>query len=162
LAGIGVALYVLTDLMGGLYATLAIIALLPFATLPVKVAATPTFIDLGLAAFALVYFGQWMTGARSRPRFVRAHALILMFLGFVIFCFVAGVGHGSLTTTVLRQFVELCAVLAVSLILADVLRDAATLRRVILAILILGAAQAVVGIVLVLMNPVTAERLLNS
>lgn len=162
LAGLGVALYVLTDLMGGLYITLAIVTLLPFATLPVKVAVTPTFIDLGLAAFALVYLGQWMTGVRSRPRFMRAHVLILSFIGFVIFCFVAGLGHGLLTTTVLRQFVELCAVLVVSLILADVIRDAGTLRRVILVILVLGAVQAVVGIVLVLMNSVTAERLLNT
>ncbi|MHB8628084.1 MAG: O-antigen ligase family protein [Aggregatilineales bacterium] len=162
LAGLGVALYVLTDLMGGLYVTLAIVALLPFATLPIKVAVTPTFIDLGLASFALVYLGQWMTGARSRPRFMRAHALILAFLGFVIFSFVAGLGHGLLTTSVLRQFVELCADVAVALILADVIRDAKTLRRVILAILVVGAAQAVVGIVLVLINAVTAERLLNS
>ena len=162
LAGLGVALYVLTDLMGGLYVTVAIVALLPFATLPVKVAVTPTFIDMGLAAFALVYVGQWMTGARSRPRFLRAHALILAFLGFVFFSFVAGLSHGLLTTTVLRQFVELCADMAVALILADVIRDAKTLRRVSLVILLMGAVQALVGIGLVLINSATAERLLNS
>ncbi len=162
LAGVGLALYVLSDLMGGLYITLAAVALLPFATLPLKIAVTPTFINLAMAAFVIVYLFQWMTGRRSRARFVPAQAFILLFLGFTLFSFVAGMTHGVLTTTVLRKFAEIVIDIAASLILVDVIRDAKMLRRLILIIMLLGALQAVIGLVLVVINPDTAERLLNT
>ncbi len=162
LIGAGVALYVLSDLMAGLYLTLIIAALLPFATLPVKIAVTPTLIDCAIGGFIVVYLFQWMTGKRSRPRFVTAHLLIVAFMLFALFSFVAGLGHSSLTTTILREFVELMLIMVFAIILLDVIRDVRTLRRITFAILIVGAVQAVIGIVLVLINPVTAERLLNT
>lgn len=102
LIGLAVALYVLTDLMGGLYITLAVVALLPFATLPIKIALTPSFIDMALGGFLLVYLFQWMTGQRSRPRFLLVHLLIVAFMGFVLFSFVAGLGYGVPTTNILH------------------------------------------------------------
>ena len=161
LAGVGIGVYVLADLLGGLYITLAAVALLPFATLPLKIAVTPTFINLAMAAFVLVYLFQWMTGRRTRPRFVLAHAFIVLFMGFALFSFVAGL-HGGLTTTTLRKFVEIMIDIAASLILVDVIRDRDTLRRLLLILIVLGAVQAVIGLALVLINPDTAGRLLNT
>lgn len=160
--GIGAGVYVLTNLMAGLYAMLAAVALLPFATLPVRVAITPTFIDLALGGFLLVYIFQWMTRRRPAFRFVPAHALIVGFLGAVCFSFVAGLGHAPLTTTVLRQFMEMVLSIALAIVLVDVARDPGALRRVALAIIILGAAQAAVGIGLYLLNDATTERALNA
>ncbi len=160
--GLAVAFYVLTDLMGGLYVMLAVVALLPFATLPFKIAVTPTFIDMALAAFMVVYLFQWMTGKRSRPRFLTVHWLMIGFAGFTLFAFVAGLSHGLLTTSVLRKFVELLISIGAAVILVDVIRDTATLRRVSLVILVMGAAQALIGIGLVVINAQTAERLLNT
>ncbi len=160
--GVGLALYVLTDLMGGLYVTLGVVALLPFGTLPLKIAITPTFIDLALGAFVIVYLCQWMLGKRSRPRFVFAHALIALFIGFTIFSFAAGLNYGVLTPNLLRKFFELVLDVASALVLMDVIRDAPTLRRVLLALLVLGAAQALVGIFLTLINSATAEQLLDA
>lgn len=162
LIGLGAGLYVLTDLMAGLYLTVIVVALLPFATLPVKIAVTPTLIDCAMGAFILVYLFQWMTGRRSRPRFVPAHLLIVAFILFSLFSFVAGLGHAALTTKVLREFVELMVIMTFAIILVDVIRDAGTLRRIALAILVMGAAQAVIGIGLVIINAQTAERLLNA
>ena len=92
LIGLGAGLYVLTDLLGGLYVTLIVVALLPFGALPVKIAITPSLLDLTLGAFIVVYLAQWMTGKRSRPRFTLAHVLAAAFVGFMIFTFVAGLG----------------------------------------------------------------------
>ncbi len=161
--GAGVGLYVLTDLHAALYITLATVGLLPFATLPVKVALVPTFIDVAMGCFLLVYLFQWMTGRREGFRFVRsAHTLILVFILFTLFSFVAGLVNAPPTTSVLRKFVELVLSMFMSIVIVDVARDVPTLRRIALVIILVGAVQAVIGLVLVLINDATAERILNA
>jgi O-antigen ligase len=162
LIGIGAGLFVLTNLMAGLVLMLAAVAILPFATLPVRVALTPTFIDLALIGFVLVYIFQWMTGRRRDFRFVPAGAFILVFAGFMLFSFVAGLGNAPPTTSTLRKFVEMLLSVLLPLVLVDVARDERTLRRLALAIILAGAAQAVIGLVLYALNDVTAERVLNA
>jgi polysaccharide biosynthesis protein PslJ len=162
LIGLGVALYVLTDLMAGLLITLATMCVLPFATIPVKIAVTPTLIDCGMAAFLLVYLFQYMTGRRTRPRFVPAHLLIVAYAVFLIFSFVAGLGHAPLNTTTARRFAEMILSVGFAIVLVDVVRDRATLRRIVLALCIIGAGQAILGLGLYVLNDATAERLLNT
>ena len=158
--GVGVGLYILTDLMAALYITIAVVALLPFATLPVKVAVVPTFIDVALGSFLLVYAFQWMLGKRRGFRFVPAQTFILIFILFTLFSFVAGLANAPFTTTVLRQFVEMILAIGIALVLPDVVRDEDTLRRIVLVIIVVGAVEAIIGLALVLINPQTAERIL--
>jgi hypothetical protein len=160
--GIGVGLYILTDLMAALYVTIGIVGLLPFATLPVRVALVPTFIDVAMGSFLLVYLFQWMTGRRERFRLVPAHALIVVFMLFTLFAFVAGVANAPPTSGTLRKFVELMMSVALAIVLVDVARDVDTLRRIALVIILIGAAQALVGLALWVINADTAERLLNA
>jgi hypothetical protein len=160
--GIAVGLYVLTDLMAALYVTVAVVALLPFGTLPVKIALVPSFIDVALGGFLLVYLFQWMTGKRSNFKFVPANALIIVFIMFTIFSFVAGLGHASATPTVLRKFVELVLAISMPIVLVDIARDEATLRRITLIILVIGVVQAMIGLALYAINDATAERILNT
>jgi O-antigen ligase len=155
-------LYVLTDLMAALYVTVAVVALLPFGTLPVKIALVPSFIDVALGGFLLVYLFQWMTGKRSNFKFVPANALIIIFIMFTIFSFVAGLGHASATPTVLRKFVELVLAISMPIVLVDIARDEATLRRITLIILVIGVLQALIGLALYVINDATAERILNT
>lgn len=162
LIGLGAAIYVLTDLMAGLLVTIAIMCALPFATIPVKIAVTPTLIDCGMGAFLLVYVFQYMTGRRIRPRFVPAHLLIIAYAVFLIFSFVAGLGNAPLDSKVLRRFAEMLLSISFAIILVDVIRDRATLRRLLFALCIMGAVQAVLGIGLYVLNDDTAERLLNT
>jgi polysaccharide biosynthesis protein PslJ len=160
--GIGLGLYILTDLHAALYVTLATVGLLPFATLPVKVALVPTFIDIALIGFLLVYLFQWMTGRRQGFRLVPAHGLILVFILFTLFSFVAGLGNAPPTTSVLRKFVELILTMFMAIIIVDVARDVQTLRRIALVIILIGALQAAIGFTLAVINDTTAERLLNT
>jgi O-antigen ligase len=162
LIGFGVAFYVLTDLMAGLYLTLFTMALLPFATIPVRIALTPTLIDFAMGAFLLVYLFQYMTGRRIRPRFVPAHLLIIAFMLFMLLSFLAGLNNGLLTTKILRKFAEMQLSIGFAIVLVDVLRDKQTLRRAILVLILAGAAQATLGMGLWLLNDATAERLLNA
>jgi hypothetical protein len=159
--GIFAGLYVLANLMAGLYAMLAIVALLPFGTLPVQVAVTPTFIDMAMGGFLVVYLFQWMTGRRPAFRFILAQVFILAFILFMLFSFVAGLGYAAPTTSILRKFFEMLMSIGLSIVLIDVARDTPTLRRIALALIVLGALQALIGIGLYLINDVTASRLLN-
>lgn len=160
--GIGLGLYILTDLMAALYMTVIAIGLLPFATLPVKIALVPTIIDVALGSFLLVYLFQWMTGKRADSpfRLVPAHLLIFIFVLFTIFCFVAGLGHAQLTPSVLRKFVELVLAILLAIVLTDIARDEKTLRRIALALIVVGGVQALIGLALYRINADTAERLL--
>lgn len=160
--GIGVGLYILTDLMAALYVTVAMVGVLPFATLPVRVAITPTLIDVALGSFLLVYLFQWMTRRRAAFRLVPAHALIVIFIGFTLFSFVAGLGHAQPTTMVLRKFVELILSIVMGIVLVDIARDPQTLRRLALAIILIGGVQAVIGLALYFLNDQMAERILNA
>lgn len=162
LIGLGVAVYVLTDLMAGLLITIATMCALPFATIPVKIAVTPTLIDCGMGAFLLVYLFQYMTGRRIRPRFVPAHLLIIAYIIFLVFSFVAGMGNAPLDSKTLRRFAEMLLSVGFAIVLVDVIRDRATLRRLILALCVLGTLQAILGIGLYILNDETAERLLNT
>ncbi len=160
--GIGVGLYVLTDLMAALYLTIGVVGLLPFGTLPVKVALVPTFLDVAIGGFLVVYLFQWMTGRRSGFRLVPAHALIVVFMLFTLFSFVAGLGNAPPTTSTLRKFVELLLTMTLGIILVDVARDEQVLRRIALVLILVGAVQASLGLILYVMNADTAERLLNA
>lgn len=159
--GVAAGLYVLTNLMVGLYALIAAVCLIPFGTLPFTFALTPTFIDVALVGFLLVYLFQWMTRRRTSFRFVPAQALIVAFILYCLISFVAGLGHSALTTTTLRKFVELLLSLITAVVLVDVARDVPTLRRITLALLIFGALQATIGLILYVLNDLTALRLLN-
>lgn len=160
--GVAAGLYVLTNLTAGLYATLIMLALLPFGTLPVRVALTPTLLDLTIGGFLLVYFFQWMTRRRAGFRFAPAQLLLIVFMAFMIFSFVAGLGNAPPTTSSLRKFVEMVVSVLLAVVLVDVARDPATLRRLTLALIVFGAVQAAIGIGLYLLNDETALRLLNS
>jgi len=159
-AGTAIGLYMLTDLTAALYATIGAVGLLPFATLPVKVALVPTVIDCAMGAFILVYLFQWMTGKRSGLRTVPGHVLILVFIGYCIFCFVAGLGNAALTPAILREFVELMLAVSLALILPDVARDEGFLRRITLIFIVVGVTEALIGLALYVINPDTAERIL--
>ncbi|PJF37045.1 MAG: hypothetical protein CUN49_02325 [Candidatus Thermofonsia Clade 1 bacterium] len=162
LFGIAFALYALTNLHFGLYLMIAIIALLPFGTLPVRFALTPTFIDVALGAFLLVYLFEWMTRRRERFRFAPAQLLIAFFSGWCLFSFVAGLGHAALTTNVLRKFVEMLLSMLTAIVIVDVARDKPTLARIAFALSLFGALQAILGVLLYLLNDQTALTLLNA
>lgn len=162
LVGLGVGAYVLLDLMAGLYLTVAVVALLPFATLPARIAVTPTLIDLTLGGFLFVYLMLWMKRRRPSFRAIPATGVILLFVLFVGFSFINGLANAAPTTSVSRKFIELCLSILLPIAVIDVIRDAKMLRRLTLIVVLAGSAQAAIGGVLYRLNDPTAERLLTS
>jgi polysaccharide biosynthesis protein PslJ len=158
--GVLVALYVLTDLTVALYGAMAIMILLPFGTFPVKIGLTPTLLDLALGAFIVVYLLQWMTGQRHKLTFSPPHALIALYLMWLIFAFTLGLRYGSPRPTVLRQFAETLLSIGMTFILVDLLQDEKALRRLVLVIMALVGIQAFIAIGLYILPDGIAERTL--
>ncbi|NPV66901.1 MAG: hypothetical protein HPY64_07130 [Anaerolineae bacterium] len=153
-------LYILTDLNAALYAVVAVITLIPYGTLPVKIIITPSLLDFALIAFLMVYAFQWMTGRRRLFRLTPVHGLILLFGLVLLFSFLMGLRHAPLTNNILKQFAEMLMAMAMAFVLADVLRDERSLQRLMRVIVALGAATALIGIILYILPDSLTEALL--
>lgn len=158
--GILVALYVLTSVSAALYAMIAVMALLPFGTFPFKIGFTPTLLDAAMGAFLMVYLFQWMTGRRQQFRVTPVHALIALYLGWLILSFVLGLRYASPTSADLRQFAETVLAISLTFVLVDLLRDPITLRRLVLVVMLAAGTQAVIALILYAMPDATADRTL--
>ena len=154
------ALYIITDVDMALYAIIGTVLLLPFGIFPVKIALTPTLLDLALAGFVLVYLFQWMTGRRGGLMLTPAHALIALYLMWLALAFALGLRHAGPTSSAVRQFAETILSICMVFILVDFLRDPAMLRRLVLVICLAVGAQALLAVSLYLAPDTLAESLL--
>lgn len=154
------ALYILTDLSAALYGMIAVIVLIPFGTLPVRIGLTPTLLDAAMGAFILVYLFQWMTGKRQQFRITPVHGLVALYASWLILAFALGLRHAPPTSTIARQFAETLLSISLVFILVDVVRDIPTLRRLLLVVIVLAAGQALITLGLYILPDDLAERTL--
>jgi hypothetical protein len=153
-------LYILTDITAALYGVVVITALLPFGTLPFRLGLTPTLLDVALGAFLLVYLFQWMTGRRRQLHLTPVHALVAVYMLWLILSFVLGLRYGPPTAAKLRQFTETLLSIGLVFVLVDLLRDPPALRRVVLLIMLAVGVQALVAVGLYMLPDDLAERTL--
>ena len=158
--GLLVGLYVITDVSAALYAIIGVVLLLPFGVFPVKIAITPTLLDLALGGFLLVYLFQWMTGRRGRLRLTPVHALVAAYVMWLVLAFALGLRHASPTAAIIRQFAETMLSIGMVFILTDLLRSPSMLRRLVLVIILAIGAQALLATALYIAPDALAEALL--
>ncbi len=159
--GLLAGLYVITDVNIALYSIIATVVLLPFAIFPVKIAVTPTLLDLALAGFLLVYVFQWMTGRRGGFHLTPVHTLVAVYLMWLIFAFALGLRHAGPSSSTIRQFAETLLSISLVFILCDLLRQPAMLRRLVLVIFLAIGAQAFLAVSLFLAPDALAESMLE-
>ena len=162
LIGLAGVFWALSDMEIGMWGIVAIITLLPFATLPVKIVFTPTFLDLAMGGVLFVYLMQWMSGRRYRLTVTPAHAPILAFIVMAVFAFVAGLNNGPLTSNLARHFAEFILSIAFSFVVVDWIDSREKLARTVGVIVLCGAAAAFIGAVLYAIPESLAERLLSA
>jgi len=158
--GILIGLYILTSVSGALYAMIAVVALLPFGTIPVKIGFTPTFIDGAMGAFLMVYLFLWMTGRRQFFRLTPAYAPLLLYIGWLIWSFVFGLRYAPPTAQILREFAETLLSIGLVFVLVDLLRDPVSLRRLVLVVMVIAGTEAVIALILYALPDTVAERTL--
>ncbi len=160
LFGILAGLYVLSNVTAALYGLVLVTVLLPFGTLPFKIAITPTFLDMALGAFVLVYAMQWMTGRRQGFRLTPVHALVVLYVMWLLLAFALGLRFAMPTSAIIRQFTETLLSIAMVFILGDLIRDHKTLRRLVIVIMFGVAIQAAVAVVLYILPDQMAAEIL--
>lgn len=156
--GGALALYALSNWRAALYLTMASAILLPFGTLPFKIAITPTLLDLTLGAFILVYLLGWMTGERHNIRLTPVHWLLLAYALWLVLAFTLGLRHAPLRSNILRQFAETLMAIGFAVIVVDVLRRTPELRHLCRIVTVCFGAQALLAITLYILPDGLAER----
>jgi len=162
IVGVIGVLWALTDLEKGMWGIVGVISLLPFATLPIKIVFTPTFLDLAMGGVLIVYLLQWMSGRRRRLTVTPAHAPIVAFIVMAMFAFAAGLNNGPLTSNLARHFAEFILSIAFAFVVVDWIDSREKLGRIVGVILLCGAAAALIGIALWIIPETLAERLLSA
>lgn len=166
-AGIG-ALLMLRDLRWGLFALLAVICLLPFASLPFKIGFTPTFLDLVFGALYAVWAMRLITRQQDDFVLTPLGLPVMIFIVLAIFSFVLGLSHAHPSANDLRTFAEVMMGFGLFFLVVNSVREGQTplsrpslLRQVTAAAILGGAAEAVVGITFYILPRMWTVRLLN-
>jgi hypothetical protein len=159
--GVLAGVYVLTDIRAALYGLVAMMALLPFGTLPFSIGFTPTLIDVMIGLFLAVYLLQWMTSKRSAFRVTPVHLPLALYILWILAAFALGMRYAPPTNLIIRQFGELMLTFLLVYVLVDFLRDPHTLRRLVLVVIVCVGVQAVIALVLWALPDGTAERILR-
>ncbi len=161
LAALVAGLIVLRDIEVGFWGVILVVCLLPFATLPIDIGLTPTFLDLALGAVFAIWALGLVTG-RQRTVVLSPITLPLgLFILVAVFSFIFGLSNGPLTPTLLRKFAELLLSLAFVLVVIDYCATWEQLERLVKVVLLAGTATAVIAIGLWLLPDDTANTLLN-
>ena len=152
---------VLRSTLIGLAGALLVATLLPFGALPVKIAITPTLLELALLAVMAV----WALRLFSTPEYdLRVSALggpVLLFLGFTAFSLVIG-ANGRPDNLTLHNYVKFLLAVLIFFSALNTLRTRDELRWALRALLFGGASAAGVGLGLYLLNDRTALSLLTA
>jgi polysaccharide biosynthesis protein PslJ len=156
------AIQVLRAPQWGLYATVAVILLLPFAALPLNLGFSPTFLDVALLAVFMVWI--LIIAERRQTELVGTPVAVplLAFALVSIAAFIAGLAHAHLSANVLRHFAEVLLALALFFVVVNTVRSAQQINRLLRVILLGGAAAAAIGIVLYYIPQQWTIRLLSA
>jgi O-antigen ligase len=152
---------VLRDINIGFWGIIAVICLLPFATIPVDIGLTPTFLDLALAAFVGVWLLRLVTGRQREIVTSPVTLPLVIFLIIAIFAFIFGLQNGPFTPTLARKFAELLLSIGLVIVIVDYCRTWETLETGIKIILLGGAAASLIAIGLWILPDDTANTILN-
>jgi polysaccharide biosynthesis protein PslJ len=151
---------ILSDVRAGLWVAIAIVTLLPFAVLPVRVGLTLTAFE----AVSLMLFGVWI----ARTLLFRDHLLpwsfpaaaIVLFMSVTLFAFLLGVGRGY-TTQTYHDYAKFIMGIGLVFIVWTAVRSLDDHRRILNVILLGGAGSAAIGLVFQALGPGFAERALS-
>lgn len=141
---VGAAL-VLLDARWGLLASWGVIALLPFGTLPVKVAITPTLLECTLGLTWLV-FGLRLLLHRDETLVPSPlDGLTILFLLVTLFAFVLGVGNGY-TTAIVHDYGKMVLAISLFFLVINLVRTRRDLALTLASIAAFGGGAAALGL----------------
>jgi len=159
-AGVG-AVLMLRDIRWGLFALLGVVCLLPFASLPFSIGFTPTFLDLVFGALYAVWGVRLIT--RRQDDFIVSPVgwYVLIFCALALFSFVLGLSHAHPTSNDLRTFAEVLLGFGMFFLAVNCVREQLLLRQITAVMILVGAAEATLGVGMYVLPTSWAIALLN-
>lgn len=152
LAGVVAASLVAIDPRWGLAATLAVVTLLPFGTLPFKVGATPTLLELALGG-TWVVFGLRLLLQRDRQLVTSALDVpLVLFVTVTLFAFVLGLSIGYTSQTI-HDYGKLVLAISGYFLILNLVRGGRDLSVALTALVAAGTAAAWLGLALYALGP---------
>lgn len=142
-------------------AVLAVITLLPFGAIPLGIGFNPTYLDLAMGVLYLIWAVRLATREQSTIRIPPLGAGAAGFIGLMLVAFVAGLAHGTPSKNQIRTFGELVLGAGLFFIIANLIIDRASLRRVFLMLVALGTAAAAIGLALYVLPDGLEMRILG-
>jgi O-antigen ligase len=163
LAAIAVGLLMLRSTQFTFFALVALICLLPFASLPVPdIGFSPTLLDLVLAVLLVSWLFQIAT--KKKQLFIGSPLALPIFVFMILACvsFVIGLSFASPTTSILRQFAEFLLNILLFFLVLNNTPDRKHLEQIVALLIVCGLAAAVIGIVLNFLPQSVTIRLLST
>ncbi|MCL5959790.1 MAG: O-antigen ligase family protein [Chloroflexi bacterium] len=161
LAGLPLIALLLLSTYASLLAAVAIICLLPFAVIPIRMGATPSLLELVLFLFFLVWILGFLSRREEKLIWSPLGALLLVFLIFTVFSFVLGLRQSYSTDTVHNYFRLVLSILLFFGVINSV-RTPRQVHQLVIALIVAGTVAAFLGLVLYYVNHDLAERILTS
>jgi len=149
---------ILSSIDVAFFLVLAVIFLLPFGTLPVRLGFTPTLLDLAVLGWLLTGLAWWAAGRIGTPQGTALGFPVLAFLGTTLATFIAGLAHAPLTQTVARRFAEFLLAIASFFWVVTLVRDELQLSRLIRWIIGFGFLAALIAVILYVLPDARAEE----
>lgn len=153
-----------------LLAAFGVIALLPFGTLPVKIAFTPTLLEIALLALAAARLLHVLSRSEVdsnfdavSPAILRLSplgGLVFVFLGLSLFSFLIGSG-GSPSTLTLHNYAKLVLGVLLFFGVLNLVHDRHSASWALRALILGGTAAALIGLVLYALPDQIALKILQ-
>ncbi len=163
LVAAAVGLVMLRDMQISFFALAAVIFLLPFAVLPIpNFAFSPTLLDLVLMVIAITWV--FRVARRKQPD-IRITPLGVPLVVFMLLCcvsFVIGLAYGSLTTNLIRRFVELLLSMSLFFLVVNNVRREDHLEQILGVLIVSGAIASLIGVILYYLPQELTIRILSA
>ena len=156
------AVIVMRSIEVGFWGVIAVVCLLPFATIPVDIGLTPTLLDIALGVTVGIWLFRMATSPQNQLVSSPITLPIVIFLIAIVFAFIFGLANGPLTPNLLRHFAELLISIGFVIVVVDFFSTWERIERMIKVIMLIGVVAAAVAILLWLLPDFTANDVLNS
>ncbi|MFP4394627.1 MAG: O-antigen ligase family protein [Anaerolineales bacterium] len=160
--GLGYFAWMLQNIEIAYLGVIGIVTLLPFASLPINIGFTPTFLDMALGGLFFVWSLSYALGEEQSFLATPAGGPVFVFALFAIVSFVAGLSHGAMTTYLIRHFAEVLLSIALFYLVVNTVRDVGRLRRLMRWLIVCATAASALGIALYFTPDETAIRALSA
>ncbi len=160
--GLVLAYALLRDIRVGLLATIGVCFLLPFATFPVDVGVTPTFLNGVVGAVFFVYLVRLAT-RRENTVLVSAVGFPLgIFLLWMFVTFALGLRHSRPTPTILRRYMEIVLAIVIFYVVLNTTRTPQHLTLLTRALILGGTGAAAIAVLFYVLPVNTTVSILNA